>query len=68
MGGWGCAKREGCRLYHNNKAQSIAERLCDRGRFDSFEPVRIVRAPGTWERQSAVGLLQPAAWADPVAA
>ena len=50
MGGW-CSKREMCRLYHATGA-IVAERLCEVGANDAFEPVRIVRKQGTWERKA----------------
>jgi hypothetical protein len=65
MGGWCAEKRDNCRLYHNTDGTPI-ERVCEAGTHDCFEPIRIVRAPGTWERQHTVGLLAPATWADAI--
>lgn len=65
MGGWQCTRREKCRLYDNRHASLIAERLCEPGRFDSYEPIRIYRPAGTWERGGR-GVLAPAAWTEPI--
>jgi len=66
MGGW-CRKRESCRLYQNNKAPIVHDRLCDPGETDAYEPIRFIRSAGTWERPSpSPGLLAPATWLDAV--
>lgn len=65
MGGF-CASRDKCRLYHARSAKFIAERLCEPGRNDSFEPVRVVQPPNAWRKRPAAGLLAPATWLDPV--
>lgn len=64
MGGW-CIWRDRCRLHQNTAAPVVAERLCEPGTNDSYEPVRIVRQPGSWERGSR-GVLAPAMWTEPI--
>ena len=62
MGGW-CTDRESCELHVKADRNLPVERLCEHGKADSFEPIRIVRKAGTWER-GAGRLLRPAAWLD----
>lgn len=63
MGGY-CPRRDQCRLYWAD-GRYIAERLCEAGASDAFEPIRVVRQPGTWERQNANELAR-AQWFEPV--
>ena len=60
MGGW-CLQRDTCRLYHAERAAVVSERLCTTGTTDSYEPVRVVRPVGTWERGGAA-LMSRATW------
>lgn len=62
MGGW-CAKRDTCRLYHAVDGLPI-ERLCEQGQLDAYEPVRVIKPAGTWERQNR-GLAY-ATWVDAI--
>lgn len=64
MGGW-CAARDKCALHLADDRSKPAERLCEPGATDNFEPVRIVRSAGSWERANA-SLLAPAQWFEPV--
>lgn len=64
MGGF-CTRRDKCRLYDQPRATAIAERLCEPGEHNCFEPIRVVRPAGSWERGSA-GVLAPAHWTEPI--
>lgn len=59
MGGW-CAKRDKCRSYIA-VADTLVERLCEAGDDDAFEPLRVIRQAGSWERK-AVGLAVATPW------
>lgn len=63
MGGW-CARRDQCRLYWAG-GRCVSERLCEAGTADAFEPIRVVRSVGTWERGGA-DVLATAQWFEPV--
>lgn len=62
MGGWACPKREHCRLHVQQDRTHVAERLCEPGQFDAYEPIRVRRKAGTWERPQVAALLKPATW------
>ena len=59
MGGW-CQKRDKCRSY-TAKSTVIVERLCEAGDDDAYEPLRLTREAGTWERK-APGLAVAGFW------
>jgi hypothetical protein len=63
MGGF-CSRRDQCRLYWAD-GRYVSERLCEHGTADAFEPIRVVRRVGEWER-GGVGVLAPARWHEPL--
>ena len=41
-----------------------AERLCEPRKTDAFEPIKVVRPAGTWERSAPQVMLSRATWLD----
>lgn len=46
MGGW-CTKRDTCSLHLKEDRSEPVERLCDKGKADSYEPIKAVH--NIWE-------------------
>ena len=63
MGGF-CGRRESCALYHARDRSRPAERLCEPRKTDAFEPIKVVRPAGTWERSAPQVMLSRATWLD----
>lgn len=58
MGGF-CRIRDKCSLYVST-SPVIHERLCELGQTDSFEPIKLVRSPGTWELRASLAPMRRA--------
>ena len=58
MGGW-CRKRDKCALYVA-QSPAILERLCEPGQLDSFEPLKVLRGVGEWERKASLAPMRRA--------